>query len=172
MPKPGYIICSASGAVDQYVNSVNVFGVYDVVTIKDVPKEQLEASSLRTLPMRITVAWVREANEDEDATYESQVHISLPGSTKPDILLEFEPFSFKAPVHRLFVPQMRVPPAQQPGELLIECKVRRFGEEEWLASQQYRILVVEEPPSPPPAASPETTAEPPTKGNQAEQPGV
>jgi hypothetical protein len=51
MPRPGYIICSASGALDGYSNLISMFNLIETVEIRPVKPGQKKSLSLLDYPL-------------------------------------------------------------------------------------------------------------------------
>jgi hypothetical protein len=161
MPRPAYIVCSVSGAVDQFNGSISCFGLIETVYIPNPESPPLPIP--KPLFVRITIAWLKE-DGDENRDYEGQVVVRLPDgqilrtADGDDIVLGgFVPIRIVTPVHRLLVPETGFPQLPGPGLVRVECRLRLTGTEAWTVSQSYPVLFLIAPPTPPPAA-PESSA--------------
>jgi hypothetical protein len=133
MPKPHYIICSLDGSEDKYTGRVSIFSIIDRVHINR-PKQD----AMPIVALRITAAWLR-IDADTDKEFEFQFVAKVPPFGR-EIELSSGRFVFQEPIARLIGTMLGGLPVEGSGNLVIECRVRPTGEEQW-ASQEYQILV-------------------------------
>jgi len=159
MPRPGYIVCSAAGAVDLYTNFVSCHNLMEIVEIVRIrPEEGSPPPASRPVVMRAIAMWIQEAEDAPEQSFEGQLVAFFPGLAEEVILADFEPFSFKGPVHRLIVTDLTISNFFGPGILRLECRIRRAGEATWLAQQGYSLFLKEQFPEPPASPSPQQPA--------------
>lgn len=152
MPRPGYILCAASGALDQYTSAVSLFGIVETIIFENVQGVPGVVQTIHQVSVRAVALWWREETDTDEIEYQYQLIAHYPQREEPVILAEFTPFRFTQPVHRLFVPEMGFPQHFAPGVLRIEGRLRRADEEEWRWSHSCEILIQQGavPPIPPP----------------------
>jgi hypothetical protein len=142
MPRPGYIICSQYGALDQYTNAVGAFNIIEVITIRPADVQPPEGARLK---MRVVASWVREPGDAAGQVFDGQIVASFLNETDQAVIelsrAEFDQFSFEKRAHRLILPEMPMPEVPGPGLLLIESRVRRAGTDEWTCRQTYPIVL-------------------------------
>ena len=165
MPRPGYIICAASGALDQYTNAVSIFNIIEGIRLQTVtvtlgtsapvsaggdssatPVMPTAGPIVRAESMRIVATWIKEAEDTVEEEFQPRLVGFYPQGNVEVFHADFAPFRFAQSIHRLFVPDTVVPPLVA-GLFRIECRLRRVIEEEWKWSQGYDILVEEIPPA-------------------------
>jgi hypothetical protein len=165
MPRPLYIICAASGALDQYTNSMSLFGLVESIRYSELrPQPDAPAGTpliLKPLSMRVVAAWLKEDRDTPEQNFETEFAVFLPGIENQAMAALFPPFNFGVSIHRLVLPEMTIPPTldMAPGLMRIVNRVRRAGEPEWEWIQEYVILVEENrqgevPPQATPAGQP------------------
>lgn len=164
MPRPAYIICSRTGALDQYTNSVSCFNIIEALNVSKMETEKVESKdegspegkSAVTLPirvqsfgMRVLAVWIKEESDSSKDEFEAQIVFRLENTPIDLMIVGFPNFHFEKRMHRLVAPEVPVPPVPDLGLLLVECRVRRVGATEWLSRQSYPIILEEgEPPAP------------------------
>ncbi len=144
MPKPSYIICSESGAIDRYTNLVSVHNVIERILFhkSEDRQSQIPAGHSPLLSFRVMASWKCDENElGEEFEFENS--IDGPGVNRQ--ILNSGSFVFKTRIHRFFVNASGPPPPQE-GTLTVTSKIRKTGDEsgEWL-SQQFEIDVERSP---------------------------
>ncbi len=144
MPRPGYILCAASGALDEYTNIVSLFGIAEAIQFQNVQAVPGIVTTVRELHVRIVATWFRGEGDADDGEFQAQIVGHFPQQEAPLVLAEFAPFRFVHPLHRIIVPEITFPPILAPGFLRIECRLRRREEDVWNWSQSNEILVLEE----------------------------
>jgi hypothetical protein len=165
MPRPLYIFCAASGSIDQYTNAVSLYGLIESITYTELkpPPDQPPGTIVvaRPLSMRVVAAWLKEDGDSPEQTFEADLIAFAPRQDQPLITSQFPPFKFSAPVHRLIVPELSIPPdvdvATVRGLLRFVSRLRRAGETDWTWTQEYAMLFIPEKQkdeeSPPPQAT-------------------
>ncbi len=171
MPRPGYIICASSGAIDGKTNRSSMFDLLEAIvvhpkklslspptTAASEPDLQVSADILKALfeanTIRVLSVWVRDEGDTPEVVYESQLACVAP-SGEDLLAIPSAQFFFTKPFHRLIargVPLMLDYPA--PGLYHFESRVRRQGETDWQHRQSYPYLVQH----PEPAQTPDQDA--------------
>jgi hypothetical protein len=144
VPRPIYIICSQTGALDQYTNGISIFNVIESIKGSEIkPPSEGGVVFIKPLSMRIVAAWLREEADGPEQEFEAHLDVHAPNSNDLIAHVQFPLFKFTASVHRLVVPELAFAPTTDlgPGLLRFECKIRRVGETEWLSCQEYVVLV-------------------------------
>jgi hypothetical protein len=152
MPKPGYMICSQSGSLDQFANAVSCFYIMEVIQFFKMPPGQPGQKVKFTGPpsgiprpifMRLAATWLKEETDSLEQAFVSQVVARFPNQSEESLIAEFVEFSFLEPMHRLIIPEMLLPPPICSGIIILECKVRRAQEKDWIATQSFPIIAQE-----------------------------
>lgn len=144
MPRPAYIVCSLSGAADQFNSSVSCFSLVEAIQFAEIPlpQQRQRPDETKSVSLRVSAAWFKEEQDAPDQAYQAQLILRLPNQQQEIVLVEFNQFCIAAIVHRLIAPEI-ILPRLAPGFILIECRIRRCGEDHWLSSQSYPILAVQ-----------------------------
>jgi hypothetical protein len=144
MPRPIYLLCSQSNAVDRTSNLISFFNLVEELRISQIP-EGAPPGDPRPFFMRIVSAWMRTDGDTPSQVFETEFVVKFPkGAEPPEELVFARPtFSFTTPFHRLTTPDLALPGFHGPGMLWVECRLRRAGETEWLARQEYPILLID-----------------------------
>jgi len=141
MPKPIYILCSESGAEDKDSGQSIHFKVIDRLLLMDrVPEKPAGVVLVRPIPLHITAVWMRADTDDSRDQFETQVRIFLPPYNVEWIPAPSTTFSFSQPRYRTIM-KLAGLLLTGPGQLLIESRIRKVGDENWL-SQSYPIDVI------------------------------
>jgi len=153
MIRPRYILCSESRIVDRATGLVTHYNVVDELTLGVGTSKPL-AGGLPMLKFVMTAVWARVGDEDSEDLFEFETYIHMPGEENARCIHAGE-FAFgEHSFHRLeaFVAGIVVagPPPEgiAPADVLrfasgtrrLESRVRRSGDNEWLA-QDYLIPV-------------------------------
>jgi hypothetical protein len=143
MPHTAYIVCSASGSADQYNGAVSCFSLLEALRVSDLPilpsEDHPQGVSI-PLMARISLAWIKEDGDGPEHNFHVQIFIIFPdGHEMP--LTDFPPFAFATRFHRQFVPMTLFPRIEATGFVSVEARIRRVGEEQWLARQSYSFFV-------------------------------
>lgn len=156
MPRPGYIICSVSGALDQYTNAISLHGVVESIKIKEAKPSPDGTIVAVPLSMRVVAVWLKDEEDKPEQAFETQIVAFIQGREKQILRAEFPPFYFDKPVRRFILPEITLPPNMPltPGLLRFESRIRRSGEAEWGKRQEYCIVVEETAQEPTPRAPP------------------
>jgi hypothetical protein len=140
MPRSIYIICCQAGSDDRFTGATSHFNVYDRLEI--FPRITGSGGPIvgPTLPLRITAVWMPE-DADLGADYECELRIFLPPH-QTEWTAYSGRFQFESGVPRkrftFNVPYIMF---NGPGQLLVENRIRKLGESDWL-TQNYPIDVV------------------------------
>jgi hypothetical protein len=106
--------------------------------------------------MRVVAAWLRDDSDPVDETYEAEFTATLPHGPGEAVFAQFAPFKLANRLHRLIAPEVRIFEYFGPGVLVIACRIRRAGTDEWIGRAEYPILLegnIPAPPAPPPAST-------------------
>ena len=148
MPKPVYILCSESGSLDAQSNLVSHYQVIEQFQVAQIPESVLRSGQPVIVPqlkIRITAVWMRELEDSPEEPFEGEVLFYLPPDGK-ELVVHKATFSFgEGKLYRFIVVALG-PPFPGAGVLRVVARVRRSGEEAWLAQQEYPILVELLPP--------------------------
>lgn len=139
MPRPVFIICSQSASEDAETHFLSLFQIVEQLMVPKIPEGSKETIS-RGFSFRITAVWMRGEEDTPEQTFDSQLRLHFPGTSDPRILGE-NSFSFSARFQRFSI-ILQMGGGVEPGVLLIEHRIRRAGDEQWL-SQTYPIPVEE-----------------------------
>jgi len=136
MPKPLYILCAESGAVDKYTNRPSLFNVIEQITVnvREVPDAKV-VLRIKPLDLIVIACWEREDTDSHEDVFEAEAVIAFPGQ-EPQIQKQPE-FSLALRFHRFFI-KIEGDPPQETGTAKLISRVRRKGSEEWI-SQEYRL---------------------------------
>jgi len=150
MPRAGYIVCSALGALDQYTNLVSCFNIIEEIPVFSLPsvptghQVRITAAGIpRPIPLRIVSTWLKEEAEAPELEYEAECVARFPGHVDEILVGRFEKVVFTSAVMRLVVPEW-VLPFPMPGGtgvLTIDLRLRRKGENKWLLTQSFPIVL-------------------------------
>jgi hypothetical protein len=147
MPRPVYLLCSQSYAVDRESNQISFFNLIEEVKIVKRPDDSdatdKQAVAHKHISMRIVSAWMKADDDSPDQVFEVEVAIKLPKESggHEETVISRPTLSFTKPFHRLLANEFSIPGVEAPGILWFECRIRRAGEKEWLARQEYPILL-------------------------------
>ncbi|SRR5579871_4652450 len=141
MPRPLYIICSASGALDSYTNAISLFGIIEYLRFREAEPQADGAVVAPPLSMRVVATWIKEKEDSLTDKFEAQLAVFIEGIEKEIMTTDFPLFSFEVPVHRLVLPELSFPSNLDipDGLLRFQCRLRRAGEKEWRWHQEYAI---------------------------------
>jgi hypothetical protein len=143
MPRPGYIICSVSGAIDSETGFVSAFQIIKAIPIVPIADSEGDsAESVVPLSMRVVATWIKEAS-DAGQRFEGQIVGLFPGETAEIVFGVFEPFTIETPIYRFIVPEIKIERFPGGGILFIEGRLRRVGETEWMARLSFPIAIEE-----------------------------
>jgi hypothetical protein len=152
MPRPAYIVFAQMGVVDQATNGISFFNVIegvDGVAMEPTATPPADAGMVAHL----TAVWLKEPSDTPDVYFESDV-ICLSPSGTPIFLGVTPPFSFAANVnfHRLTLREFRIAGFPEIGTYVIEARLRRADQSDWVARQTFPFVVSERANKQPPAA--------------------
>lgn len=145
MPRPIYMICSDSGAVDRQTGRVSHFNVVDMFTITidesvQPASEAQVAAAIETsiLNIQVVAAWGLDEHEDSKQEYEIQFASHRPGEDR-ETASEVMPFSLEKSLNRMVVNVgIGGNPKTISGFWRFESRIRPKGTEAWQA-QTYLI---------------------------------
>ncbi|OGQ82489.1 MAG: hypothetical protein A3F90_08870 [Deltaproteobacteria bacterium RIFCSPLOWO2_12_FULL_60_19] len=139
MPKPVYIICSQGGSEDKNTGLVSLFNVVEKIQIiESPPPASGQQPPPKTPTFRTLAVWMRADSDKPEDEFEFEVALSVP-PTDREIVGGTGRFSFTKPLHRFFLDFFGLP-IEGPGTLLVESRIRKVGDKEWLR-QSYPIFL-------------------------------
>jgi hypothetical protein len=75
MPRPGYIICSASGSHDEFTKQISLFNVVEAVQVEEVQAQPSVMMQVTPLQMRITAVWLKEETDSPEQEFETHLAV-------------------------------------------------------------------------------------------------
>jgi hypothetical protein len=144
MPRPQFIICSESGAVDKYTNGISAYNILEVIELTS--KQDTTSDFQRTWPVlavRMVATWLRDEHETGQE-FEYETRFQLPQECNWRTIASGK-FVFKAR-HQRFLADITGPQVQE-GILRVANAIRRTEPgSKWLI-QEFEIVVerVDEP---------------------------
>jgi hypothetical protein len=159
------MVCSEAGAIDRERNAVSFFNVVEHVQLTRIPPgvAALQLAQIRPIFLWVVAAWLQSPEDTSDQHFEFELVLYLPDPPNQDreIVCGNGRFAFATPVHRLTATPLPVPGFFGEGIMRVESRIRRAGETEWLAQQDFPIALKfgpDQAPGPPDAAqSPPTS---------------
>lgn len=140
MPRPLYIVCSESAAIDQDTNRASLFNVVEGLQVTVVPKPSGEGVAfVKTLDFRGIAVWMRNEDDDPEDEYEFELAARAPGDADENVFGDGK-FKFTKRLHRFNVLIGVHKPWTESGMFVFTSRIRRVGTSEWL-SQEFPILV-------------------------------
>jgi hypothetical protein len=141
MPVPVYIICCESGSEDSFTGLASLFNVIDRIVVRPAASEEKGNSEHRAhgaTSLRIVSVWMGEEAGDFESEFETEIRITLLPHGDEAVLYS-EPFRLSPEKrrHRTTVILNRAY-FKETGTLVIESRVRRIGETEWI-TQRYTV---------------------------------
>jgi len=134
-----YLVCSESGVIDRYSNSVSAFNIIEAVQIyaEGAPEanDTPGVPSLPHLSLRVTATWI---SDEDDRKHEHEHETRAFSDAKGWKVLHSGKFRWTTKNHRFTVHVQKFAP--EPGVCVIQHAIRRVGESDW-HTQQYEIEV-------------------------------
>lgn len=133
MPRPQFIICSQSTAIDQDSNSLSIFNVMEGISIhlgNEHPQQAEDfkpGNVLNTLNFRVVAVWMREENDSPKDEYDYEFYIHPPGEAEKE--MSKGTFHFTSVFQRFQMHVFRDRPWQASGMLKVICKIRKRATE-------------------------------------------
>lgn len=141
MPKSVYVICSRDGSVDKFTNSVSIYNIIEGFTIFDVEDSSEEREPTGTeaawINLRITALWEREDDEMPGDYWHQMLVVTPEGQ---EHVISESPFSLRKQ-RRLFISKCSGLRPVSEGYIRAISRIRRRGEEGWIASGEYKIPI-------------------------------
>lgn len=159
MPRPIYIICAQSGAVDRTTGLESLFKVLEKVQFSHQPQGFRTPAS--ALPFRMVAAWLRTRNDPQgEVVYESEIAAHVEGHD--EVVVSTGQIVSNDAILRVTAEGVLpvTPGFPRSGLYEIECRIRPVGQQEWLR-QSYPIIFEEV--TPPPTPQPDATASRPAQ---------
>jgi hypothetical protein len=144
MPRPVYILCSQSNAVDKSTNLISFFNLVEELRIAKIP-EGTTPPATRPFTMRVVSVWMNTDDDMPSQLFETEFAVKFPKMEElpEELVFGRSNFSFTTLFNRLISPDLAIETFTGPGLMWVECRIRRAGETEWLARQEYPILLIE-----------------------------
>jgi len=147
MPRPAYMMLSKSGTFDQTTNAASFFDVVEIISVSLTPTDaegKPIASKIIPFVFRFVNTWIKDEHDDSEQEFESYAICKSPSG-----VMVFEcptsSFRFTGQFHRMFVTDLTLQGFPELGSYEIRAKIRKAGEEEWLAEQTFPFIVAENP---------------------------
>src|SRR5580693_9354611 len=80
MPRPGYLICSASGAVDEATKLASAFNIVETLHVFPVQPEPNQSVMVNMPPLRIMAHWLRDDQDLPEVEFEVLFSAQFPNS--------------------------------------------------------------------------------------------
>jgi hypothetical protein len=146
MARPRYIVCSENQLVDPANGLVSHVNVVDRLGITRQSSPSLPQGTTVFVPivpigkLICSAVWTRDEG-DEGAVFEYEMRFHKPGEDSPKVMqtgeLSFAQRFFRIDAGLLFTTRTNF---IQSGELIVECRIRRRGSDDW-QSQSFAIDV-------------------------------
>ncbi len=152
MPTPVYIICCESGVEDRFTNLASLFNIIERIAVQSAYVQQPGSDTpppVRFLPsLRIVAVWRAEGESDFGVEFQSEIRLTMLPHGRENTVMS-EPFRFLPGTlnHRIVV-VIRALDYADGGQLVVESRVKRPEEDQWL-TQKYVIDVDVQPANPP-----------------------
>ena len=156
MARPAYMVFSQSGAVDQATNSISFFNVIEGIEGRaHMDGQPVPPGASLGLNARLAAVWMKEEGDTPDVSFDGDITCTAP-SGAPVFVGMLAPFSFAADIHfhRITVQDLRLPGMNETGTYIIEARLRRTGQTEWIARQTFPFRVSATPPQAPAPTEP------------------
>lgn len=147
MPIPVYLICSESGATDETTRLTSFFNLVEKLQVMRLELTPGQTHVIHLPPLRLSAYWMKEETDAPETRFEVQF-IGVFPNNPPEIELARGEFQFNGPFQRFNVTGLQLTQFFGPGILRIEARLRRVGDEAWLARMNYPILLEELLPPP------------------------
>lgn len=133
------MICSQSASIDRDTNQVSFSDVVESFAV--VKGDAPPPAKLKLIPLvfRVMAAWIKDENDPPEQKYEYHLTV-VPPKAEETIVAKFE-FVFKTIIQRINTNPLPLPQSCEPGILWLHSKLRRVGEQEWIAQQSFPIIV-------------------------------
>ena len=153
MARAAYIVFSQSGSIDEATNGISFFNVIEGVEgSTPIEGEKVPPGTSLGLKARLVATWMKEEGDTPDVKYEGEIICTSPKGT-PIFAGEFPAFSFAENIHfqRITIKELYMPGFPEMGMYIIEARLRREGQTDWIARQTYpfHIRMANEAPSDP-----------------------
>lgn len=132
MPRPQFIICSQSTAIDQDSNALSIFNVMEGVNIhlgnEPEPDPDFKPGHvLSSLNFRVVAVWMREDGDSPKDEYDYEFYIHPPGEEEKE--MSKGTFHFTSLFQRFQMHVFRDKPWKASGLLRVICKIRKRSTE-------------------------------------------
>ncbi len=155
MPTPVYIICCESGVEDRLTNLASLFNIVERIAVRPAAVQEPGSDTpppVRFLPsLRIVAVWRAEGEADFGTDFQSEIRMTmLPQRREHCLMSDTFRFLLGTMNHRIVV-VIGALDCTDSGQLVVESRIKRPEEDQWL-TQKYVIDVVVEPANPANAA--------------------
>ena len=143
MPRPGYIICSASYAEDR---TTNLLSLLQIVECFDGIPITTSSDGKQIIPMGTTISaisvWVKEEGDSSTDMFETQINCIAPDGSEffTTPIIQFS-FGEGGGFYRTIAKDIAIPGFPVLGTYLVGSKVRRVGETVWMSQQPFPFVV-------------------------------
>ena len=137
MPRPQFIVCAESSAVDQEANRLSIFNVMDGITVfisdgnshSTVRPEINPVTALNSLNFRVIAVWMRiDPDDSPKDEYDYEFTLNAPG--EPEKQISAGTFQFSSPMYRLQLLVFRDKPWTETGMVKIVSKICKRSSDE------------------------------------------
>lgn len=142
MVRPRYLICCESRIVDRATGLITHYNVLDELSVT-IAASKAQTAAMPLLKFVMTSVWMRETEDEPEDTYEFETYMHVPGEEEARCIHKGQ-FQFgQSRSYRLevFVQGVAVQGDDSAtkgglrlisGDLRLESRVRRCGDERWL----------------------------------------
>jgi len=151
MARPAYIMLCQSTSIEPGTNRISFLHAVEGIQAGDTPPtgQPIPAGAPFT-PPHLTTAWLREPGDSSEDVFESDIICTTP-SGMPVFMSPPQRFSFakNVNIHRFMAANIPFGGTPEHGIHLVEARIRKVGEPDWTAKQQYAFHVTVTPESVP-----------------------
>ena len=137
MLRPLYILCCESGSIDRFTQKASHFNILEQLHATAVPDDLKSIAARPTTDFTIFALWIGE-DEDLEQQFDYVLSVRLPGDEQEHIVNEGD-VTFTSRRHR-FIGRVIMGSPKEQGTILVESRIRRKGQTEWL-TQTYPVDV-------------------------------
>lgn len=148
MPTPAYIICSRTGAIDRDADTVHCFEILETIKIRQTNVAEMRtAKPDQMASFRVVAVWHRDETTDQPGqVFEAELAVRFPDreGTIPELVAaRYDNIEFATPIHRLLAHRLTFAALPGPGLMLVESRIRRKGDTEWVSRQTFSAMLIE-----------------------------
>jgi hypothetical protein len=155
MAEPVYMLCCQSGADDRNSGIASHFNIIDKFEVQYIDISKLNGDVPTVVfaqPLRVVAVWRAVEDADYEGQFEVEFKAASPGQPEWSFFASTFRFDRSKPRHR-FTIDLPPPLFQESGCLVIESRIRRDDNTDWLY-QKYIIDIVVDRKEPEGAAEP------------------